>query len=61
MSDNIIFNKSKVFAVRIINLYEYLCDTKNKYVISKQLLLSGTSIGANVQEKPVLHKAKKIL
>ena len=48
MSDNIIFNKSKIFAVRIINLYKYLCDTKNEYVISKQLLRSGTSIGANV-------------
>ncbi len=38
------------FSVRIINLYKYLCNTKNEYVLSKQLLRSGTSIGANVRE-----------
>jgi len=42
--------KSKKFAVRIVNLYKYLCDDKNEYVLSKQLLRSGTSIGANIAE-----------
>lgn len=45
-----IYKKSKDFAVRIIKLYQYLCDTKHEYVLSKQLLRSGTSIGANCRE-----------
>jgi four helix bundle protein len=48
--DNIIQEKSFVFAVRIVNLYRYLCDVKKEFVLSKQLLRSGTSIGANVEE-----------
>lgn len=42
--------KSKDFAVRIINLYKYLSGEKNEYILSKQILKSGTSIGANVRE-----------
>ena len=42
--------KSKAFAVRIVNLYKYLCDEKKEYTLSKQLLRSGTSIGANLAE-----------
>ena len=42
--------KSKKFAVRIVNLYKYLCDDKREYVLSKQLLRSGTGIGANIAE-----------
>ena len=49
-TNNIIVEKSKAFAVRIINLYKYLCDDKKEYVLSKQILRSGTSIGANVKE-----------
>ena len=49
-TNNIIVDKSKAFAIRIINLYKYLCDEKKEYVLSKQLLRSGTSIGANVKE-----------
>jgi four helix bundle protein len=48
--DNVIKNKSYKFALRIIKLYKYLCDEKKEYVLSKQLLRSGTSIGANVEE-----------
>jgi four helix bundle protein len=48
--DNIIKNKSYKFALRIIKLYKYLSDEKKEYVLSKQLLRSGTSIGANVEE-----------
>ena len=47
---NIILNKSFDFAIRIVNLYKYLCDEKKEYILSKQLLRSGTSIGANVNE-----------
>ena len=47
---NIIVEKSYNFALRIIKLYKYLVDNKNEYVLSKQLLRSGTSIGANIEE-----------
>ena len=50
MTDNIIVDKSKRFAIRIINLYKYLVNDKKEYVMSKQLLRSATSIGANVHE-----------
>ena len=48
--DNIILSKSFNFAVRIVNLYKYLCNDKKEFILSKQLLRSGTSIGANVKE-----------
>ena len=47
---NIILNKSFEFAVRVVNLYKYLCNEKKEYVLSKQLLRSATSIGANINE-----------
>ena len=47
---NIIVVKSKDFAIRIVKLYRYLNENKKEYVLSKQLLKSGTSIGANVKE-----------
>ena len=49
-TDNIIVEKSKNFAIRIVKLYKYLNEEKKEYVLSKQLLRSGTSIGANVKE-----------
>lgn len=48
--DNLIVQKSKAFALRIIKLYTYLCNDKKEYILSKQLLRSGTSIGANIKE-----------
>ena len=48
--ENIIVEKSKAFALRIIRLYKYLREEKNEYVLSKQIVKSGTSIGANVKE-----------
>ena len=48
--NNIVEGKSFDFSVRIVNLYKYLTTTKQEYVMSKQLLRSGTSIGANVCE-----------
>jgi four helix bundle protein len=44
------YEKSKRLAIRIVKLYTYLCDQKREYVLSKQLLKSGTSIGANLAE-----------
>ena len=48
-TDNIIEDKSFNFAIRIVNLYKFL-KNKNEHIISKQLLRSGTSVGANVAE-----------
>ena len=42
--------KSKKFAVRVIRLYKILTEQKKEYVLSKQMLRSGTSIGANLAE-----------
>lgn len=48
--NSIIENKSFEFAIRTVNLYKHLITEKKEYVMSKQLLKSGTSIGANVSE-----------
>ncbi len=50
MTENVIEQKSFDFAVRIVNLYKYLSKSKKENILSKQLLRSGTSIGANVSE-----------
>lgn len=50
MKNNIIKDKSFSFAVRIVNLYKYLTSEKHEFVISKQVLRSGTAIGALVEE-----------
>ncbi len=50
MKENVVFEKSKKFALRIIKLYKYLCNEKKEFVLSKQILRSGTSIGANIAE-----------
>jgi four helix bundle protein len=48
--DNVIQQKSFTFAIRIVNIYRFLVDEKREFVLSKQLVRSGTSIGANVEE-----------
>ena len=50
MRENLILTKSTQFAIRIINLYKFLCDSQKEFILSKQVLRSGTSIGANVAE-----------
>ena len=50
MRDNILVDKSISFAVRIIKLHRYLIKTKKETIISKQIVRSGTSIGANINE-----------
>jgi len=47
---NIVKNKSFTFAVRIVKLYQYLFENKREFVLSKQLLRSGTSVGAMIRE-----------
>ena len=50
MKENPVAEKSKAFALRIIRQYQYLRDQKHEFVMSKQLLRCGTSIGANIRE-----------
>jgi four helix bundle protein len=48
--EDIALGKSKRFAVDIVRLYQYLCSEKREYVMAKQVLRAGTSIGANLTE-----------
>ncbi|HEX2933895.1 MAG TPA: four helix bundle protein [Bacteroidales bacterium] len=48
--ESIVGDKSYKFAVRIVRLYQYLIKNHNEYVIGKQILRSGTSVGANIEE-----------
>ncbi len=48
--ENIVMNKSYAFALRIIKLYKYLIAEQKEYVLSKQVLRSGTAIGALIKE-----------
>ena len=50
MRENVIAEKSMLFAVRVVRLYQHLTDVKHEFVMAKQVLRSGTSIGANVRE-----------
>lgn len=48
--ESVVRDKSKMFAIRIVKLYRHLCEEKKEWVLSKQLLRCGTSIGANIVE-----------
>ncbi len=50
MKQNIVAEKSITFALRIVKAYKFLCNEKKEYVLSKQLLRSGTAIGALIRE-----------
>jgi len=50
VKDNILLEKSFAFAVRVVNAYKYLTEEKREFVMSKQFLRCGTSIGANSEE-----------
>jgi len=50
MRENVVKDKSFGFAVRVVKLYQFLCEQKKEYVLSKQLLRSGTSVGAMIRE-----------
>ena len=58
---SIIGEKSKIFAVHIIRLYQYLCREKKEFILSKQLLRSATSIGANMAEAECAYGRKDFL
>ena len=59
--DSAIRDKSKLFAIRIVKLYRYLCSEKKEYILSNQLLRSGTSIGVNVVEAQAAISKKEFL
>lgn len=50
MRENVVQEKSYAFAIRIVRMYQHLSVTKKEFVLSKQILRCGTSIGANVEE-----------
>ena len=50
MSKSIVYQKAYLFAIEVVKLYKYLSAEKKEFVLSKQMLRSGTSIGANVNE-----------
>ncbi|MGB6170000.1 MAG: four helix bundle protein [Geitlerinemataceae cyanobacterium] len=50
LMDSLVYQKSYQFAIRVVNAYRYLCGEQKEFVLSKQLLRSGTSIGANIAE-----------
>jgi four helix bundle protein len=58
---SITLEKSRKFPIRIYHLYKYLCDEKREYVLAKQLLRSGTSIGANLTEAQYSVSRKEFL
>jgi len=60
MKQNIVQDKAYQFALRIIQVYKELCDRK-EFVLSKQLLRSGTSIGANVEEATAAQSKKEFI
>ena len=58
MSGSILSAKSYAFALRIVRLYQHMADERREYVLSKQVLRSGTSIGANIEES--VHAQSKV-
>jgi four helix bundle protein len=60
-NDNLINLKSKKFAIRIINTFKYLQTEKKEFVLSKQMLRSGTAIGALIKESEFAQSRKDFL
>ena len=61
MRENVLLDKSKALALRIIRMYKYLCEEKKEFVLSKQVLRSGTSVGANAREANRSQSAKEFV
>jgi len=59
--ENIVENKAFEFAIRIVELYKYLSIEKKEFVLSKQLLRAGTSIGANIAEAQAAQSRKDFI
>jgi len=58
---NVVLDKSFDFSVRIVKLYQHLCRDKKEYILSKQCLRSGTSIGANINEAQAAQSTKDFI
>ncbi len=58
---NAALEKSRKFAIRVYRLYKYLCEEKREFTLAKQLLRSGTSIGANLTEAQYAISRKEFL
>lgn len=50
INKSLVYEKAYVFAIRIVKAYKYLAENKQEYILSKQLLRCGTSVGANIAE-----------
>ena len=50
MKENVVRERSFAFAIRIVDLYRFLCEKKKEFVMAKQVLRAGTSVGANIAE-----------
>jgi len=61
MSKSILKEKSFLFALRIVKLYQHLSETKREFVLSKQMLRSGTSVGANIREAQNVQSPKDFI
>ena len=61
MTKSIVKEKSFQFSIKVINLYKYLVEEKREYVMSKQILRSGTSIGANIAEAMAAQSKKDFM
>lgn len=61
LKENLVYKKAFKFSIRIVRLYKYLVEEKNEYILSKQILRSGTSIGANIKEGIVAQSKKDFL
>jgi four helix bundle protein len=61
MKQNLIVDKSFEFALKIVELYKFLVTEKKEYVLSKQLVRSGTSVGANIREAVVSQSKKEFM
>nr|WP_248277403.1 four helix bundle protein [Brasilonema octagenarum] len=54
--NSLVYEKAYKFAIRIVNAYKYLTQDKKEFILSKQLIRSGTSIGANIAEAELYHQ-----
>ena len=61
MKENILKDKSFLFAIRIINLYKYLKTSHGEYIVSKQVIRSGTSVGAIIREAEYAESTKDFI
>jgi len=61
MKENVILNKTFQFAILIVKVYQQLTVEKKEFILSKQLLRSGTSIGANVEESEGAFSRKEFI